>query len=98
RVPAVVFGVLCIPMLFLLADRVTSRVEAWMASLLLTVSYHHIWFSQNARAYTGLLFFAMLTTWLFLIGLSARTPQEESGEIHAARPSPAAGTLWLAYA
>jgi hypothetical protein len=32
----------------------------------MTVSYHQIWFSQNARGYTGLLFFTLLATWLWL--------------------------------
>jgi len=32
----------------------------------MTVSYHHIWFSQNARGYMGLLFFTLVATWLWL--------------------------------
>src|SRR4029077_4969670 len=32
----------------------------------MTVSYHHIWFSGNARGYMGLLFFTLLATWLWL--------------------------------
>jgi hypothetical protein len=34
----------------------------------MAASYHHIWFSQNARGYTALAFFAMAGTWLFLRG------------------------------
>jgi mannosyltransferase len=93
RVPAVVFGVLSIPVLFLLADQVASRREAWLASLLLTVSYHHIWFSQNARGYTGLLLFSMLTTWLFLIGI--RRP---SGMNATSSLAPPPRWVWPAYA
>jgi hypothetical protein len=36
--------------------------------LLLAVSYHHVWFSQNARGYTMLLFWTTLSTALFLAG------------------------------
>jgi hypothetical protein len=39
----------------------------------MTVSYHHIWFSQNARGYTGLLFFSMLATWLWMESRSRQT-------------------------
>ncbi|MGH7505753.1 MAG: glycosyltransferase family 39 protein, partial [Longimicrobiales bacterium] len=43
--------------------------EALLAAALLAVSYHHIWFSQNARGYTMLAFFAMLATHLLLRGV-----------------------------
>jgi mannosyltransferase len=43
--------------------------EANFSALLLAVSYHHIWFSQNARGYTGLLFWVLAGTALFLRGI-----------------------------
>src|SRR5262252_2989241 len=52
--------------LFLLGRKIASDVEALLACALMTVSYHHIWFSQNARGYMGLLFFTLLGTWLWL--------------------------------
>ncbi|MFP5354733.1 MAG: hypothetical protein ACLGIK_06190, partial [Gemmatimonadota bacterium] len=58
RLPAVLFGVAAIPALLALGVRVASRGEALLASLLLTVSYHHVWFSQNARGYSAIAFFA----------------------------------------
>jgi len=69
RLPSVLFGVASIWALFLLGRRVLSTREALLASALMTVSYHHIWFSQNARGYMGLLFFSLLATWLWLEGL-----------------------------
>jgi 4-amino-4-deoxy-L-arabinose transferase-like glycosyltransferase len=66
RLPALLFGVASIPMMFRFGEAFGSRFEALLSSLLLAVSYHHIWFSQNARGYTALLFWTMLTTWLFL--------------------------------
>jgi len=69
RVPAMVFGVACVPMLYVLGTVVASRTEALLAAALLTVSYHHIWFSQNARGYTILAFWAMLSTFLLLKAL-----------------------------
>ncbi len=74
RLPAVLFGIAAIPMLYVFGARVTSRFEALAAVALLAVSYHHIWFSQNARGYTALLFFALLASTLLVIGLRDRRP------------------------
>lgn len=66
RLPAVLFGVASIWALFLLGRRVAGTREALLACLLMTTSYHHVWFSQNARGYSGLLFFSTIGTWLWL--------------------------------
>jgi hypothetical protein len=36
----------------------------------MSVSYHHVWFSQNARGYMGLLLFSILSTWFWLEALA----------------------------
>jgi mannosyltransferase len=69
RLPAVVFGAGSIWALFLLGRRLVGETEALLACALATVSYHRIWFSQDARGYTGLLFFTLLATWLWLEAL-----------------------------
>lgn len=66
RVPAVLFGVASIWALFLLGRRLAGTREALLACVLMTCSYHHVWFSQNARGYSGLLFFSTLSTWLWV--------------------------------
>jgi 4-amino-4-deoxy-L-arabinose transferase-like glycosyltransferase len=60
RLPAVLFGVAAIFALYYLARILTSESEALWATALLTVMYHHIWFSQNARGWTGVVFFSLL--------------------------------------
>jgi hypothetical protein len=45
------------------------------AAALLAVSHHHVWFSQNARGYTGLLLYTLLGSEAFLRLLSAREPR-----------------------
>ena len=65
RLPAVLFGVASIAALYLFARRVTTVREALVAAALMTVSYHHIWFSQNARGYSALLFWTLVSSWLF---------------------------------
>jgi 4-amino-4-deoxy-L-arabinose transferase-like glycosyltransferase len=64
RLPALLFGVLTIPVFYRFAALVTQRREAIAATLLLTFSYHHVWFSQNARGYTAMIFFTVLSSLL----------------------------------
>jgi hypothetical protein len=74
RLPAVLFGVASILALFLLGRTVASTQEALLAAALMAFSYHHVWFSQNARGYTGLLFWTLLSSWLFVRGLEENRP------------------------
>ncbi|HSK18839.1 MAG TPA: glycosyltransferase family 39 protein [Longimicrobiales bacterium] len=66
RLPAVLFGVGSIGAVYWFGLHVARPREALTAAGLLSVSYHHVWFSQNARAYTALLFFALIGTALCL--------------------------------
>ncbi len=75
RIPAVIFGVGSLWALYLFGREVTSTREALLSVALLAFSYHHIWFSQNARGYTGLLLFTLLASWIFLRGLHESLPQ-----------------------
>jgi len=74
RLPAAVFGVGAVPALYFLGRELTSRREALLATMLLTVSYHHVWFSQDARGYTGMLFWTLLCTTYLLRGLRSAKP------------------------
>lgn len=62
RLPACIFGVASVVMTYVLGLRLANRTEAWVAALVLATSYHHIWFSQNARGYTLLGFFTLVAT------------------------------------
>jgi hypothetical protein len=53
---------------------VGSTRQALFAAALFTVSYHHVWFSQNARGYSGLLFWALLSSYLLLRALREDRP------------------------
>lgn len=72
RLPAVLFGIASVPMLYLFGKEAAGRLEGLLAAALLTFSYHHVAFSQSARGYSMLLFFTLLTSWLLL--KAARTP------------------------
>ena len=69
RLPACLFGLATVPTLFWTARLAISRWAALGAALLLAVSYHHIFFSQNARGYTSYLFFSLLSSGLLIRAL-----------------------------
>ena len=66
RLPAVLFGVGSLWATWRLGIQVLPRRSVLFAVALLTFSYHHVWFSQNARGYTALLFATALATDLLL--------------------------------
>lgn len=66
RLPAALFGVLGVAAVYPLAKRILSRLHALLAMGFLAVSYHHIFYSQDARGYTALIFFFLLSSYLFL--------------------------------
>ncbi|HEX7251291.1 MAG TPA: glycosyltransferase family 39 protein [Thermoanaerobaculia bacterium] len=76
RFPAVVFGVAGIPAVFALARVALRSRESLLAAFLLAVSYHHIFFSQNSRGYTALLFWSSLGTLFFIRGLTRDLPRD----------------------
>jgi hypothetical protein len=66
RLPAALFGIGSIGALFIFAHSTLGLRVAFFSSALLSVSYHHIWFSQNARGYTGLLLWTLISGFFFL--------------------------------
>jgi hypothetical protein len=66
RLPAALFGAASLWAVWWLGRRITSDREALLATALLTFSYHHVWFSQNARGYSVLLFWSLVGTGLFI--------------------------------
>jgi hypothetical protein len=60
RLPAILFGAATVPVLFAASRRALGAGGALCAALLLAVSYHHVYFSQNARGYSAHVFFAIL--------------------------------------
>jgi mannosyltransferase len=69
RLPAVLFGVGSIWAVYLFSCWVGTWREGLLSAALLTFSYHHVWFSQNARGYTALLFWTILSSWLLVRAL-----------------------------
>lgn len=74
RLPAALLGVATIPVLYLIGRRVADTAEAAAAALVLAVSYHHVWFSQNARGYTAVFLCVLVSTLALLRWLEGRRP------------------------
>jgi 4-amino-4-deoxy-L-arabinose transferase-like glycosyltransferase len=70
RLPAALCGIASVPASYLLSRSALGSRESLLVALLLATSYHHIFFSQNARGYTGLLLGSMLATACLVRGLA----------------------------
>ncbi|MES2179265.1 MAG: glycosyltransferase family 39 protein [Gemmatimonadota bacterium] len=66
RLPSILFGAATVPLLYGFARYLTSTREALLSAALLAVSYHHVWFSTNARGYVMIAFFTIACTWSLL--------------------------------
>ena len=71
RLPSVLFGIASIWAAVKLGELVYGKKIAFFTGLLLAISYHHIWFSQNTRGYSILLFGTVYSTYLLLRALQS---------------------------
>lgn len=73
RLPAILAGIATVPILYLLVRRYGSREEAILGSTLMALSYHHVFFSQDARGYSAFLLGAIGGTYYLLKALERGT-------------------------
>ncbi len=73
RLPAVFFGIASVPALAIAARGMVGRRAALLAALFLAVSPWHLYWSQNARAYSMVLFFGVISLGAFFHGLEERS-------------------------
>jgi mannosyltransferase len=66
RLLSVAFGVITIPLLYLVAEKICGARTARLAALLMTIHVFHIQYSQEARAYALALFLALASCYFFL--------------------------------
>jgi hypothetical protein len=71
RLPALGMGLLGIVTLFQFGKRFLGETSGMLASVLLALSAFHIDHSTEARGYSGLALFSILSSWYFLEGLKA---------------------------
>lgn len=73
RLPAMVFGVAGIAVMWSLARLASGALQAHATALLIAFSYHHVWYSQSARGYTEIMFWCVLSTIILLRNRDQRT-------------------------
>ncbi len=66
RLPAAVFGIALVPMLYLLGARVGGRTAGLLGALLIALSGFHVYFSVEARTYSLLALAACAYAWAVL--------------------------------
>jgi len=66
RLPSALFGIACLPVLYILGRELTSRRDAVLAVFVMALSPFHIWYSQEGRMYSQLLFLSLLSSVLLL--------------------------------
>lgn len=66
RLPALVFGALTPPALYLFGRRRLGERVGLIAGLLMAVGMWPVWFSQDARGYSAMIFFSILAVDFFL--------------------------------
>ena len=69
RLPSALFGIASLPILYVLGRELTSKKAAVFAVFVLAFSPFHIWYSQEARMYSQLLFLSLLSSVLLLQAL-----------------------------
>ncbi len=73
RLPFAFFGILSIPALALVGRHFVGRGAALLAAALLAVHPWHIYWSQNARSYSMVLLFGLMSAGAFYVGWKRRS-------------------------
>jgi 4-amino-4-deoxy-L-arabinose transferase-like glycosyltransferase len=63
RVPSIVFGVLLIPLVYLLGKEAYDRRTGAVGAVIVSVAPYAVWYSQEARMYALLMVFGVIALW-----------------------------------
>jgi mannosyltransferase len=66
RLLSAVFGVLAIPMIYVVGRQLFNKEVGLLSALILALSSFNIWFSQETRMYSLMVLFALLSMYFFL--------------------------------
>lgn len=73
RLPSAIFGTLTIPVTYFMGKRLFGKEEGIIGAFLLAISMMHLWYSQEARMYAQMLFFAILSFYFFYVSVHDNT-------------------------
>ncbi len=74
RLLSVAFAVPSVWLIYLLAGRLFNRTTGQVAAFILAVSPFHIWYSQETRMYSMVVFFVLLSAYFLVRGLEQNRP------------------------
>ena len=86
RLPSILFGIAGVWAFYFLAMQIWERQIALLGTFMFAVSYHHVYYTENARGYSSFLFFALLSNALLLRLISrdvAEPPRKSEGFLYA---------------
>ncbi|MBL7196807.1 MAG: glycosyltransferase family 39 protein [Candidatus Omnitrophica bacterium] len=63
RFPSLLFSLACIPVIFLLGKELFNKSAGLYASLIIALSPFHLWYAQEARPYSIMVFFGLLSAY-----------------------------------
>ncbi len=63
RVPSIVFGILLIPLVYLLGKEAYDRRTGAVGAVIVSVAPYTVWYSQEARMYALLMVFGVIALW-----------------------------------
>ena len=63
RFPSLLFSLACIPIIFLLGKEIFNKSAGLYASLIIVLSPFQLWYAQEARAYSTMLFLGLLSSY-----------------------------------
>lgn len=66
RLPAAVFGIASIPLIYLVARKLVGVGPALASAAILAFSPTHVYYSQEARSYTMTILLALVSSWFFV--------------------------------
>ncbi len=73
RLPYALFGIASVPLLAVFGQKLVGRRAALLAALFLGINPWHIYWSQNARAYVLVFFFAVLSAGSYWLAIERRS-------------------------
>ncbi len=74
RAPSAIFGIFSVGLIYILAKKAYDERTGLISALLLCTSQFFIRYQQEARAYSALLFFSILSTVIFLYLIEKHSP------------------------
>jgi len=67
RFPSALLGALSVLAMFFLSQKLFGQETALVAAVLLALAPYHVWYAQDARAYSALIFYSLISLYFFVV-------------------------------